>query len=487
MTLVVFQSLKKSKDRMFHSQLWLLSLITLLPAVALHASQTLKIGDRSLKTAIFHSPPIILRPGSVANKIYFNIPFPKGHIALKSFDAEVVDENGISVPLHETYLHHWVVERFYSDKEHKIPGELSSVDVNLKKFILARNAGICKRTLGQYFGLGSETRRTSTWVPDPYGIEVGNLKDIPKGYKEMWLLNVHAIDTRGVEDRVGCTECRCNLYNVTKDEHGRPLRKDYTGGLYCCYDETQCRVREGFGGIIRKLYLKYTVTWVDWHDSIIPVKIYIFDVTDTGEVMDGPYEGIAANLSCKVEYEVKACGLEGKANGKCLDTKKARLVIPNGGDIIYGVAHQHSGGVGSSLYGQDGRVLCTSIPVYGDGREAGNEAGYIIGMSTCYPEAGSVRVADGEVLTLESNYSRTQMHTGVMGLFYILVAEPQPQPKTLHDHSFPISRGFELLKYTWACVLAGAILAVIIGVSYCWVSYCRKHDGDEGYQTLVNN
>ena len=38
---------------------------------------------------------------------------------------------------------------------------------------------------------------------------------------------------------------------------------------------------------------------------------------------------------------------------------------------------------------QDGRVLCSSIPTYGQGKEAGNEAGYIVGMSTCYPQPGS--------------------------------------------------------------------------------------------------
>lgn len=464
---------------MFPSRLWLLLLVTLLAAVALHASQALKIGDHSLKTAIFHSPPFILQPGSVSNKYYFNIPFPEGHVALKSFNAEVVDKNGNSVSLHETYLHHWVVIRYYSEKGLKIPGEVSAVHLNCKRFIWARNAGIWKAALGQYFGLGSETRRTSTWVPGPYGIEVGDPKDIPEGYEERWMLNVHAIDTRGVEDRLGCTECRCNLYNVTMDEYGRPLRKNYTGGLYCCYDETQCRVGEGFGGVVRKLYLKYTVTWVDWHESVIPVRIYIFDVTDSGEVMDGSHEGVSAKTSCKVEYEVKACGLEGKVNGECLDNKKARLVIPNGGDIIYGVAHQHSGGVGSALYGQDGRVLCTSIPTYGEGKEAGNEADYIVGMSTCYPEAGSVMVADEEVLTLESNYSSTQMHTGVMGLFYILVAEPQPQPKTLHSLSFPVSWGWELPKNTWAYLLAGGIMALIMGISYC-----RRVHG-EAYQRAI--
>lgn len=68
------------------------------------------------------------------------------------------------------------------------------------------------------------------------------------------------------------------------------------------------------------------------------------------------------------------------------------------------------------------------MAVYGEGKEAGNEAGYIVGMSSCYPQPGSVRISDGETLILESNYSSTQRHTGVMGLFYILVADSPPKP-----------------------------------------------------------
>ena len=44
-------------------------------------------------------------------------------------------------------------------------------------------------------------------------------------------------------------------------------------------------------------------------------------------------------------------------------------------------------------------------------------------MSTCYPKLGSVKIAKDEILTLESNYSSEKSHTGVMGLFYLLVAE----------------------------------------------------------------
>jgi hypothetical protein len=82
---------------------------------------------------------------------------------------------------------------------------------------------------------------------------------------------------------------------------------------------------------------------------------------------------------------------------------------------------------------QDGRVICSSIPSYGNGSEAGNETGYIVGMSTCYPKPGSVKIIDGETLTLESNYNSSKEHTGVMGLFYLLVAEQLPYQHLRHS------------------------------------------------------
>lgn len=80
----------------------------------------------------------------------------------------------------------------------------------------------------------------------------------------------------------------------------------------------------------------------------------------------------------------------------------------------------------SSLLFQDGRVICSSSPIYGRGKETGNEAGYIVGMTTCYPQLGSIKISDGETLILESNYNSSQSHTGVMGLFYVLVADQLP-------------------------------------------------------------
>lgn len=278
---------------------WLLSLAILFLTEIIHG-YSIPVTDEEkngVKTAVFLSPKFDLEPGSVCDKYYYDIDFPRGHIFIKDFIAEVVDKSGNSVPLHETYLHHWVVLRYYQSKQEgsssttKTNPEYDQIKMGFQKpeYILARNSGVCNYGLIQYFGLGSETRKTDTHVPDPYGIQVGNPSEIPQGYDEKWLLNVHAIDTRGAEDRLGCTECRCDLYNVTEDRHGRALDPSYVGGLKCCYDETKCRVREGFQGSKRGLYLKYTVKYLDWQSSsdlLVPVKIYIFDVTDRWKKSD---------------------------------------------------------------------------------------------------------------------------------------------------------------------------------------------------------
>ncbi|KAJ1269388.1 hypothetical protein BS78_07G208100 [Paspalum vaginatum] len=165
--------------------LLLIGIATLL-APDLPSASALNVRGPLLKSQTFLSPPIFLLPGSVSNKYYLDIPFPRGHLALKSFNAEVVDERGAPVPLHETYLHHWIVEPYYAPAG-------SSTDAAAKngsseppnKAVMARNSGVCTNALGQYYGLGSETRRTATWVPDPYGIEIGNP---PAGYDLLALI-----------------------------------------------------------------------------------------------------------------------------------------------------------------------------------------------------------------------------------------------------------------------------------------------------------
>ena len=285
---------------------WLL-LVGILVTLSLPYSQAFWGNGNKIKSAVFLSPKFVLGPGSVENRFYYNVDFPKGHIAVKSFNAEVIDEEGNPVPLHETYLHHWIVERYYARKGVEILEFNDTKKLSRSDYISGRNSGLCQNeVLGQFFGLGSETRKTATHVPDPYGIEVGNPSNIPSGFEERWVLNVHAIDTRGVEDKLGCTECRCDLYNVTEDEYGRSLRPDYKGGLLCCYDHTQCRVKQGFEGIRRNLYLRYTVKWVDMDSSVVPVKVYIFDITDSWK-RSSSSTGINSEHYCKVDELFMCC------------------------------------------------------------------------------------------------------------------------------------------------------------------------------------
>lgn len=256
-----------------------------------------------IKTKTFSSPSFTSTPGSVVEKFFYNINFPRGHVATKSFDVEVVDEAGNLVSLSETYLHHWALLRYHQHKNAPDPStSLAYGELHEPDFIIASNNGVCQRgALPPYYAMGSESRTISTFLPDPYGIEVGDAEQVPEGYEERWSLNVHAIDIRGVENKLGCMECRCHLYNVTKDRFGQPLTGDYKGGFRCCYDKTECRVSRGYEGEGRNLYVRYSVKWVDWNDLVVPVKVYIFDVTDTWKPLKDS-RGSSQEHNCLVKY-----------------------------------------------------------------------------------------------------------------------------------------------------------------------------------------
>ncbi|TYK28454.1 Stress up-regulated Nod 19 [Cucumis melo var. makuwa] len=376
-----------------------------------------------IKTQTFSTPSFTITPGLVIENYYYNINFPKSHIAIKSFDVEVVDESGNQIPLPQTYLHHWELVRYYQHKNATNPTINTPYhELQEPNFIMASNNGVCGRNvLTAFYALGSESRKLSTFLPYPYGIEVGNPKEIPADYEERWSLNVHAIDTRGAENKLGCIECHCHLYNITKDRFGRPLTEDYKGGLQCCYDKTKCRVNVSDGEDFqeRNLFVRYRVKWVDWNDFVIPLKVYLFDVTD--KPLPGS-TGASQQHHCLVEYDVEAesCSLTKRLDdSKCNAVKKSKVMFPTSGYLIYGVASQHIGATGAAFYGEDGRVLCSSSPIYGEG----NEEGYMIGMTACYPKPGSIKINKGEMVTFVSNYSSTLTHIGVLGLFHIFVAD----------------------------------------------------------------
>jgi hypothetical protein len=60
----------------------------------------------------------------------------------------------------------------------------------------------------------------------------------------------------------------------------------------------------------------------------------------------------------QVEYDVESCSTDHNEGNGCLHVKRTSVPQQTGGYVIYGVAHQHSGGIGSTLYGQ---VICNTL------------------------------------------------------------------------------------------------------------------------------
>jgi hypothetical protein len=58
-------------------------------------------------------------------------------------------------------------------------------------------------------------------------------------------------------------------------------------------------LKDGFEGPKRNLYIRYTVKWLDWNDFVVPVKIYIIDVTDSLKLSDYS-KGMNSDHSCEV-------------------------------------------------------------------------------------------------------------------------------------------------------------------------------------------
>ncbi|XP_024531121.1 uncharacterized protein LOC112340484 [Selaginella moellendorffii] len=435
------------------------------PAESKDCSRSSRIQKKTYK-----SPAFALGPGEVQDRNY-ELEFPKGHLGVKNFQGEVVDELGNPVPLSDVYLHHWVVFSLYvksSERKELVRGGFHHGQDRLgsPSAIIAGNDGICQHNvLSQFWGLGSETRHTSYFVPGSYAIGVGNP---PEGYEELWVLNVHAIDTRGTYDPQGCLECRCSLYNVTTDASGQPLKQGYKGGLHCCYEGTKCAVKPGFQAPKKTLYMQYTIEWVEWDECVLPVRAYIFDITDSRK-----RDPIDRHVGCKIEYDVPAC--DPSSNPDCIYQLENHLVIPKGGSIIYGVAHQHAGAMGMTMHGEDGRHLCSSIALYGNGSTPGNEAGYVVGMSTCFPEPGTVTVASGEKLHLSSSYSSAQEHTGVMALFYLILSDDD----TVSLRQFKdVKNRVNVMAVTLAIV---AVLALVVGFSI----WKKKREPHGGYSALL--
>lgn len=381
----------------------------------------------NVKKVRYLSPPLTAMPGEVNNK-YFPGMFPKGHIGIKSLNADLVYANGEPVPLSEIYLHHWLLLEFAVPKG-KSEQHMDHLFREMRRhhhyvhddgFVGAEeqhrhhhhhhhhhwmHAGERPKFIN-FLGKGGETRHTETRLPGRYVIESGAP---PEGFETVWTMNIHGLDTRGALNKEGCAECRCHLFNATTDEDGKPLPEGYIGGLRCCGDGNQCAVEEGFNGGKNTFHLRYEWEYIDWNECLIPTVGLAIDITN--------HDGFAED---EVEFTVEGCGDADPASEECLDTREATRIMPIGGEIVYTVSHLHAATLDAAVYGEDGRLICRTTPMYGQGEEAGNEKNYVVGIKSCYGipgTPGSARVEKGEKLRYVVTSTKVGgPHTGLMGL-----------------------------------------------------------------------
>ncbi|BFI25881.1 hypothetical protein MPTK2_1g25260 [Marchantia polymorpha subsp. ruderalis] len=408
-------------------------------------------GVEKVYTKSFFSPVFETSPGNVFDP-HQNVQFPEGHLAIRSFTCEMVDaDTGEPIPLSELYVHHWFLYKIGVKKGFKallssapLPAphlprryathylrnplhrmafrpEAQPVQGRLKVPQVCATEESMNRE--DPFAAGAESRHTEISFPAPYGYVTGDMSEYEEGYEEAWYLNLHTIDLRGVVDPRGCFECRCDLYNVTVDVDGHPLPDDYKGGLRCCYHLTNCALKPGVQAKPRRTQLKYTMSWVDYDESVRPIRSYFLDATDTrASVYD--------RADCKGEYDIPKC-TDGTTH-ECIHTQQCVEGLPNGGDLIFAFLHQHSGGLGGRFFNEAGETLCESLPIYGHG----NDASFVEGMSPCNPKPGSVSIRTMEALRMESNYSSNVSRTGVMAIMKVYVADPvveELEPLTVRD------------------------------------------------------
>ncbi len=208
--------------------------VNVVDAAATAASGCQSLNPSFVRTETFRSPAMIFRPGDAKDK-FFQGEVPKGHIGVRDFFAEFVDEDGVSVPLHEVYLHHWVMAEFVLPKKN-LARSMEMVMRDMRNSHTPSRAGDDLVTLGRrhghhhhhhhhhhhyvsserprhpkflnYMGVGGETRGTETRYPAPFAMQTGATAKIPEDFEAVWILNVHGIDTRGAVTKIGCTECR---------------------------------------------------------------------------------------------------------------------------------------------------------------------------------------------------------------------------------------------------------------------------------------
>jgi len=296
-------------------------------------------------------------------------------------------------------------------------------------------------------GAGAEMRHINNRAPPGYAYFVDN--------PEQWTPLFHFINQKvpeGVDASDNALfECPCTPQRVIDVENGtidgtksfaNPFGtcneafeesnpscelSTYVGGWRCCED-----------GVFVLDTDKYDVDALPTDEVYGVFRITYLDGVDARDTDLKPLESLGGDITGSVytkgnvEFDVPLCE-EGTAPEDCIYEMETVHYISGGinatddtlWEIPYLVGHLHKGGIDLSMYNMTtGDLICRSTPIYGNGTEAGNEDGYLVGMNPCYFEGDDLIVAPAnEKVRSVVRYNSTEPHTGVMALWFPRGAE----------------------------------------------------------------
>jgi len=213
-------------------------------------------------------------------------------------------------------------------------------------------------------------------------------------------------------------------------------------------------------------YLRYIVEY----DDIVPENrpLYLAGCCDaTGDL----------DRHGNIEYDIPKCDLT--TNPGCVHTISTRQRIGTGNfifnlggnntfddrevELVYAVGHLHRAGLGIYLYNDTtDELICSSIPQYGTGHVAGNEATYVRAMTSCtFNPPRRMRTSD--VVRIVASYNSTEAHTGVMSLWYMAISDVvnnDIEATTMHNSSIDVSTKSAV---SVAVVLSLLVIGAIFG------------------------
>jgi len=314
---------------------------------------------------------------------------------------------------------------------------------------------------------GAEFRGTSTGLAAPYTYTVWN--------PESFMVLMHFINTRGVPHEKKLWECPCtaarkiDLANGTIDGvKPIPFRcsaqlvqeantacslATYQGGYRCC--EHGVYLTEDLPDPklpADPIHAKFTFEYYSEDAPELaagPIQTLspaCCDATSVGVGETSASSKAGRFRQGNLEYDVPQC-LPGTPPEQCeyvissieyfdmpLGMNSSEYDPDEELDLVHAWGHQHVAGLGLQMFKEStGELLCHTRPKYGNGADAGNEAGFVVGIPPCVwgppPLAPPPRLRRRDLLRTVARYNSTEKHHGVMSL-WILTA---PVKKHLSD------------------------------------------------------